>query len=52
MILIVLDSSGLVPDSVFRTGEILPEFRVSDSGPDLKVPHKPEPDSRKNIPQW
>ena len=40
MILIVLDSSGLVPDSVFRIGEILPEFRVPDSGPDLKVPHK------------
>ena len=41
MILIVLDSSGFVTDSVFRTGEILPEFRVPDSGPDLKVPHKP-----------
>ena len=41
MILIVLNSSGLVPDSVFRTGEILPEFRVPDSGPDLRVPHKP-----------
>ena len=41
MILIVLDSFGLVPDSVFRTEEILPEFRVPDSGPDLKVPHKP-----------
>ena len=41
MILIVLDSSGLIPDSVFRTGEILPEFRVPDSGPDLKKKHKP-----------
>ena len=33
MILIVLDSSELVPDSMFRTGEIMPEFRVPDSGP-------------------
>ena len=45
MILIILESSGFVPDFVFRTGEILPEFRVPDSGPDLKVPHKPDPEA-------
>ena len=41
MILIVLDSSGFVQDSVSRTEKILLEFCVPDSGPDLKVPHKP-----------